>query len=335
MPDYTVKLEPHGLSFKAHEGETILNAARRAGLWLAFECGWGDCGTCKLALKEGEVENLFPEAPAIKPQDERRNRILVCQSAARSNLVLQVKKKDLNSPREDLPTKDHRGTLAASEVLGPGIQRLSFTLEGPANFIPGQYAMVELAPRLRRAYLIANPPGEEKVEFIVRYKEEGAASEHLFGLANGDHLPIELPYGADYYRESNRTPALIACGAGVASILSMLRWLRMQDGQREKPRYVFYGAPSPEELVLLDELEELADHLGAELLPAIEHPHSGWRGMVGTVQRVIENSLPTPWEEYTFYAAGPSSAVDPVSSMLKNAGIRVTRIRAEGFGPGS
>lgn len=335
MPEHSIKVEPHGLSFRAREGETILGAARRAGIWLPFECGWGDCGTCKLTLKEGEVRSLFPEAPAIKPQDERRNRILVCQSVALSDLVLQVKKKELDSPREDLPTEDYRGTLVSRREVGAGIYSLHFALDAPARFMPGQYAMVEFAPGLRRAYLIANLAGEERVELIVKRKEGGAASEHLLGLASGDDLLFEIPYGAGYYRETGRAPVFIACGVGIASTLAMLRWLAIHGDGETKPCYVFYGAPSSEELVLLDELEDLAHSLGAKLIPTVEQPGSGWKGKVGTVAEAIERFLPPPWEEYAFYAAGPESLVNGVLGVLKSAGIRVTRIRAESFGPGS
>ena len=38
------------------EGERILGAALRAGVWVPYECGWGSCGTCKMTVVEGEVE---------------------------------------------------------------------------------------------------------------------------------------------------------------------------------------------------------------------------------------------------------------------------------------
>ena len=41
--------------FEVPQGERILAAARRAGAWLPFECGWGGCGTCKVTVVDGET----------------------------------------------------------------------------------------------------------------------------------------------------------------------------------------------------------------------------------------------------------------------------------------
>jgi len=42
---FTITIEPDGRQFVARPDETLLQAARRAGLTLPHECGWGSCGT--------------------------------------------------------------------------------------------------------------------------------------------------------------------------------------------------------------------------------------------------------------------------------------------------
>ena len=56
-----------GDTFPVHQGERILTAARRAGTWLPFECGWGGCGTCKVTVVEGETELLYAGAVGRPP----------------------------------------------------------------------------------------------------------------------------------------------------------------------------------------------------------------------------------------------------------------------------
>ena len=64
---YRVALASTGASFKVARGERILAAARRAGIWLPFECGWGSCGTCKVALVDGQVRRCYPVHPPSTP----------------------------------------------------------------------------------------------------------------------------------------------------------------------------------------------------------------------------------------------------------------------------
>ena len=50
---YQVTVEPTGDVIEVEEGQTILAAALRQGVWLPFACGHGTCGTCKVQVLEG------------------------------------------------------------------------------------------------------------------------------------------------------------------------------------------------------------------------------------------------------------------------------------------
>ncbi|RJS50153.1 hypothetical protein CJ483_22990 [Bacillus sp. PK3_68] len=47
MGDYVVTVQNSDVTFKVQDGETILTAARRQGVWLPFECGWGAAAPVK------------------------------------------------------------------------------------------------------------------------------------------------------------------------------------------------------------------------------------------------------------------------------------------------
>ena len=58
---YTVTLAASGKRFDVREGETVLEAAQRAGLALSYSCLAGVCGSCKATLIEGECG--YPRNP--------------------------------------------------------------------------------------------------------------------------------------------------------------------------------------------------------------------------------------------------------------------------------
>lgn len=53
---YEVTIEPLGQVIDVEEGQNILDAALRAGIWLPHACCHGLCATCKVQVLEGEVD---------------------------------------------------------------------------------------------------------------------------------------------------------------------------------------------------------------------------------------------------------------------------------------
>jgi toluene monooxygenase electron transfer component len=330
VASHTVSVEPAGVSFTARGDETILAAARRGGEWLPFECGWGSCGTCKLTLLEGRTRTLFDQAPCLREQDRRRSRILACQSCPESDLVVETRRS--LAQREDLPTADYQGTLMAIEQLAPDIRQLHFSLDRPADFLPGQYAMVEPEPGLRRAYSMTGLPGRHSVEFLIKRYEQGPGTKRLFELCPGAVVPIELPFGAAYYRSREQPPVFVAGGTGIAPIVSMLKSLAAGGGHDAGSACVLYGARTIDELVLMHELESLCDALQASLVPVLEQPPPDWTGARGFVTDVMGGWLPGDWTDLRYYVAGPPPMVEATLRLLNEAGVQVTRIHHDSFG---
>ncbi|GGC54810.1 1,2-phenylacetyl-CoA epoxidase subunit PaaE [Chelatococcus reniformis] len=68
------------------DGETILDAALRAGLDMPFACKGGMCSTCRARLAEGEIE--MDVNYSLEPWELAANFVLTCQSRPRSARVL-------------------------------------------------------------------------------------------------------------------------------------------------------------------------------------------------------------------------------------------------------
>ncbi len=341
-PSHEVRLDGSDVCFRVGEGERILGAARRSGVWLPYECGWGSCTSCKATLVEGEVELLFPGAPAVDARDERRRRILLCQTTPRTDVVVKANRVD-DGPTEVRPTRDVRARLERVEVLGPSIARFSFSLTdldgGPvrAAYRPGQYALLELAPGLRRCYSMAGIPSDEHLQLIAKdYGTTGSSA--LFGLARGDVVRMELPYGDMWLRPGDRPVLLAAGGTGISAILSLLRSFAepgaVGHGRRIR---VVYGATTPAELVCWDELVALVEQLPAATLHgALVAPEPEWDGHTGFVTHALADLAGSAEHEdlstSEAYLAGPPAMVAAVRTAFAELGITLDRTYVDSFG---
>ena len=62
IQEYTITFQPLALKVRAHEGESILQAARRGGIHINASCGGaGLCGKCRVTVEQGQVKNGISE----------------------------------------------------------------------------------------------------------------------------------------------------------------------------------------------------------------------------------------------------------------------------------
>ena len=54
---FQLTIEPLGATIEVEEGQTVLDAALRQGIYLPHACGHGLCGTCKVQVCGGEVDH--------------------------------------------------------------------------------------------------------------------------------------------------------------------------------------------------------------------------------------------------------------------------------------
>lgn len=89
MAEYIAALLPGGETFGAGAGETVLAAALRQQIPIAYVCQNGTCRTCLFQVVEGEVEQLEPELCMISAAELADGRRLLCMSVMKSDCVLQ------------------------------------------------------------------------------------------------------------------------------------------------------------------------------------------------------------------------------------------------------
>jgi len=85
---YTVTVRPSGRTFLVEGEETVLEAALRNSVGLAYGCKNGACGTCRGKLIEGSLVHRQHSSSALSPADEAKGFSLFCSSRPQSDLVI-------------------------------------------------------------------------------------------------------------------------------------------------------------------------------------------------------------------------------------------------------
>jgi len=316
-----------GDSFEQAADDCVLRAALRAGLGYPYECNSGGCGSCKFTLVEGEVEVLWPDAPARRERDVENKRYLGCQTRALGDLTIEARlgPKFVSRFTPRLQTAE----LTGARDITPDIREFSFTTEGAAQFIPGQYAILHLGEDpVRRCYSMSNlPNGEGLWQFTIKRVKGGAASERLFAIKEGDRLLVDGPYGMAYLRpESPRDVLCIAGGSGLSPIVSIARAIALDPEQSAKRIHFYYGGRTPEDLCGEDYLAELPGY-GERITyhPVVSEPDDprseGWAGATGMVHEEVERALGDEVKELEIYFAGPPPMAAAVQKMLMGRGV--------------
>jgi ferredoxin len=85
----TIRIEDDASDYSADDGETVLLALRRQGITLPSSCESGECGTCKVQLRAGEVHELDYDPWALEPDVRARGIVLACRATVWSDIVIR------------------------------------------------------------------------------------------------------------------------------------------------------------------------------------------------------------------------------------------------------
>lgn len=307
-----------GRCFAADDGDTLLAGALRAGIGFPHECSAGSCGACRFDLLDGNIVDRWPEAPGLSARDRARGKRLACQSVLNGDCKIRVR-----TSSEYIPIhtpKRQQMVLESVNCLNFDTREFSFRGTQPAEFLPGQYALLTLPEIVRpRPYSMSNLPNEEGLwQFIIRRVPDGLATNALFDiLTPGDAITIDGPYGSAWLREdSPREIVCIAGGSGLGPMLSIARGALRST--KPVPIHFYYGARTAEDICGRTELEEMssADGTTMKYRVALSNPTAKWSGQTGFIHELVENEIGPKLANCEFYFAGPPAMVNAVQEML-------------------
>lgn len=332
---YEVRVEPTGDVIEVEEGQTILDAALRQGVWLPFACGHGTCATCKVQVLEGDADlgNASPFALMDMERDE--GKILVCCATPESDLVIEADI-DVDPDFQGFPVEDFVGTVTEIQDLSPTIKGISFELDRPMAFQAGQYINLQI-PGVEgtRAFSIANPSSDNRrLELHVRLVPGGAGTSWLHEqLEVGTTLDVSGPYGQFFVRKSDDQDAIfIAGGSGLSSPQSMI--LDMLEEGDSRQIYLFQGARNVAELYNRELFEALEkEHSNFHYVPALNAPEDGddWNGFTGFVHEAAKAHFDNRFIGHKAYLCGPPPMIDAAITTLMQGRLFERDIHMERF----
>ncbi len=334
-----VQLTGTDQAFVCETGDTLLTGGLRAGLGLPYECSVGACGCCKVELIEGEVEELYPDAPGLKPKDRRKNKVLACQCRPVSDVVIKTSPQTEYVPRIK-PLKKTM-TFVGKRSLGSDMDEFTFRSESQADFLPGQYAVFDIhGVDGVRAYSMSNLPNDQGIwQFIIKRVDGGACTGVLFDELEPESLvEVDGPYGTAFLQQGNyRDVVCIAAGSGLAPMLSVARGFIDADDSCDNQLNFVLGMRHIND-INLDEIvvKELntASNVFTEITLSDKETASsiGWQGSVGYVQDVIREQMADKIHECEIYLAGPAEMLnDTVRMLVLDMKVDVDRVHYDRF----
>lgn len=332
---FQLTIEPLGETIEVDEGQRMLDACLRAGVWLPYACNHGLCGTCKVQVLSGEVEHNEASAFALMDVERDEGRTLACCATLASDVVIEA---DVDEEPDalHLPVGDWTGTVARLEDLTPTIKGVFIDIDGDIEFQAGQYVNLRL-PGLDgpRAFSIASAPSQTpRLELNVRLVEGGAATTYVHHtLAVGDRIECSAPLGRFFVRRSAPGPMLfLAGGSGLSSPKSMI--LDLFENGEQRPVTLIHGARSRAELYYCELFEALAaEHANFTYVAALSEPAAGdaWTGETGFVHEVAERVLGGRFEGLEAYLCGPPPMIDACITSLMRGRLFEDHIYMESF----
>ena len=134
---YTVFFEPSGLKTEVPTGTILLEAARKAGVYLSSICGGdGYCGKCKVVIDKGQFQSK--PTTLLTPDETRENIVLACRTKVLSDITITVPKFHTIETSQILMDSDaHRFSELAGDVqegvfeFDPLVRKLAVEMSEP------------------------------------------------------------------------------------------------------------------------------------------------------------------------------------------------------------
>ncbi len=329
-------IEPLGVTIEVEDGQTLLDAALRQGIYLPHACGHGLCGTCKVMVCEGQVEHGPANPFALLDFERDEGKTLACCATLLGDATIEADIEDDPDARI-IPVRDFATTLQVIEALTPTIKGLTLELDGAIDFQAGQYVQLHL-PGVEggRPFSIANSPADVAsrgvIELHVRRVEGGAGTAYLHDrLAVGDALRVSGPYGRFFVRESAAMPMLfMAGGSGLSSPRSMI--LDLLDRGCSLPMTLVYGQRHAGELYHDDLFRALAArHANFSYVPALSEDAAGFSGFKGFVHDAAKARFGNDFSGLKAYLCGPPPMIEACLAALMQGRLYERDIYTEKF----
>ena len=316
---FQLEIEPTGDIVEVKEGQTILDASLRQGVYIPHCCNHGLCGTCKVEVLEGEIDYGNASPFALMDMEKDEGKCLACTTTLKEDIVIEA---DIDEDKDALmiPVKDFMGTVINVEDLTPRIKGIFIELDENIEFQAGQYIQYHI-PNFKepRAFSLANSSNNSKViELNISLIPDGEATPWIHqNVEKGSRIKVTGPYGRFFVRSSSNKPMIFfAGGSGLSSPKSMI--LEQLENENVLPITLFHGARNEEELYYSDLFYELEQkYSNFTYIPVLSDKNlTNWNGEVGFLNDIAHKKYNNNFTGHKAYLCGPPPMIDTCITTL-------------------
>jgi len=364
-------------AINVQQGRTLLETLASQEVLLPAACGGrGNCGQCQVVVRSGGGESLPNERVHLSRKDIDSGLRLACMLTVREPIDILLPEGLVDAKKRPfIVTSNKRVTPFMTELVLEPADGDSFSfkagqyslIEAPPYHLaykdfdlPPDYQGIWQAAGLldlesegqeltQRAYSLASDPHDVlHPTFVVRIAlppantieavPPGVVSSWIFGLKKGASVLLTGPFGDFGVQDSNRELVLIAGGAGIAPIRSIILD-QLSSGTGRKMSF-WYGVRNAREICYAAEFAELAArHSNFHWHAALSEPKADpdWTGHRGFIHNVVRdnylNEHPAP-DDLEYYLCGPPVMSAAVTEMLLEQGVERSSIYFDDFGSG-
>lgn len=334
---YQLTIEPLGHTIEVQDGQTILDASLRAGIYLPHACCHGLCATCKVDVLNGDVDHGESSDFALMDYERNEGKCLACCAIPQSDITIDAEI-EVDADARGIPVRDFRGLVTRVTDLTPTVKGIWIQLDAtePLDFQAGQYVNLRIpGESTSRPFSLANAPSAAgEIELNVRLVPGGRATTWVHhSLVPGDEVSLSGPYGRFFVRKSVDLPMIfLAGGSGLSSPRSMILDL-LAEGYTQTITLV-YGARSREELYYHGEFLTLAEkHPNFCYVPALSIGMNDdcWPGFCGFVHDAAKYHFGNDFRGHKAYLCGPPVMIDACITTLMQGRLFERDIYTEKF----
>jgi NAD(P)H-flavin reductase len=290
--------------FSAQRGDILLDAARKDGVDIPYDCRSGHCGVCRVRVLDGL---------AVGGECREPGTVRACQARIMSDLHLKI---------ETVPqVQTVAGHVSAITRRAPDVVEVKIEPSEPLMYLPGQFLRVQFQGFPTRCYNPTAPMEDvsEPEEFLhlqVRRVERGHVSAAIGGdIREGHPVRIQGPFGSAFLRPGSESRlVLVASDTGFAPV-----WSIAVAAIQENPRrhiVMVVGTHTLQSLYMVNALCLLARFPNVTIIPVVETPQR-----VPDVIRIgnVTDYIPKLSPEDSVHVCGPLPLVQAVSRIATEA----------------
>ncbi len=334
-----VTLLPSNEEFSAEKNESILNAALRAGLSVAYGCNNGTCGHCIGRVISGETRPVEFHDFAIPEANRILGDILLCAYAAVTDVVIEA---GIAEDADDITLQEVGTRVRKIEFpcTNVAILRTRASRTRTLRYMAGQHALLKLGDDLpaRDLPLASCPCDSMNLEFHIARNPGDPFADYVFDTIRiGDEILVEGPTGHFVLDEDWTGPVvLIAYDTGFAPIRSLTEHLISLEFT--PPVYLYWIASSTRGHYLENYCRSVVDAIDnfhfvpltvpGEEAPAGESP-PGRGNACRNLDQAMERLLDMHDHALTghqLYVAGPAFATSRIAELVARSGVPRKRI---------